>query len=210
MKREIFALFGAALLLCPLTACGSTEQKETIEQADMPYGSTLSMDIDRSVPMQYDNRFIDSELVDKIAAFYHAVQENDPAEYLPLPFPMYHQYQLETVNEGKFKDEELLQYTHDYYQNILGEDFDFALIDVTGCNYKDGMSETRDSLVNMLDDLANEQGSEPVSNKTEKLLELTINCYLTKKGSGEHNETNTSAEQETLYALLYDGQWYLI
>ena len=210
MKHTGFALIGAVLLLCPLTACGSSEPKNVVEEADMPYGSTISMDTQKSVPMQYDNRFVDDALAEKLAEYYFSVQENDVEKYQPLPFPLYHQYQMETVNGGKFTDADVLTYTHDYYQNLLGEDFDFALIDITNAVNSDGVSENRDALVATLDSLANEKGQELVSDKTEMLVELQITCWLTKKGSGEQGETDLSADAETVYGLLYDGQWYLI
>jgi hypothetical protein len=172
-------LAAAAVLFCSLAACGS---KEIVQEADMPYGSTMVLALDKAVPIQYDDRFIAPELVKQIADYYHSVQEDDAEQYKPLPFPLYHQYQLETVYEKQFTDEQLVQYTYDYFKNFNGEDFDFALIDITNAVSTDGVSETRDALMPELDKIADEQGKEPVSAKTEALIEMSITCYLTNKG----------------------------
>lgn len=215
MKKRMTALFAAAaMLICPLTACGSQQQssqdEENVAMADMPYGSTLSMNVNTSVPMQYDNRFIDSELVDKIAAYYHSVQENDAEEFASVLFPLYHKYEMEQLYEGQYTEEQIVQSTYDALHDYYGGDFEFSLIDITQVVEKDQISANRDALIGMLDDLASDQGEEKVSEQTDSFIEMTITRYLTDKGSGEHGETDSKIADETLYGIHYQGQWYLI
>jgi hypothetical protein len=48
---------------------------------EMPYGSTLVKNTEFSVPLQYDRRFIEDALAEKLGHYYHALQENDAAEF---------------------------------------------------------------------------------------------------------------------------------
>lgn len=213
MNRKFIAIAGALLLtVCPLTGCGKPYNNTdfNMTEEDMPYGSTLIKNTDFSVPLQYDRRFIEDALAEKIGAYYHALQENDAAEFSALLFPLYHNYELETVYEGKYTDADIVKNTHEAMESIHGGEFDFALLDITDMITKQGVSENYDALYTMLDQLAEDNGQEPVTKDMQALYELTIDRYFCDKGAGIHGETNSLIEGERLFALKYKDTWYLI
>ena len=210
MKQKWIAAAGALLLaLCPLTGCGQQDNLNMTAD-EMPYGSTIIKKTDLSVPIQYDRRFLDDELVSTLASYYHALQEKDTAEFSALMFPLYHNYELETVYEGKYTDEDVVNNTHEAMASLHGGDFDFALIDVTDLITKQGTSENYDALYLMLDDLAEDAGEKPVTKDMQALYELTVDRYLCDKGQGIKGETDSLIEGERLFALKYENEWYLI
>lgn len=213
MKRKFIALAGALLLtVCPLTGCGSTGSNNDLNltEDEMPYGSTLVKVGELAVPVQYDRRFLEDALVEKLAAYYHALQEKDSEAFSALMFPLYHNYELETVYEGKYTDADVVNNTHEAMKSLHGGDFDFALIDVTDLITKQGTSENYDALYLMLDQLAEDNGQEPVTKNMQALYELTVDRYLCDKGAGIKGETDSLIEGERLFALKYENEWYLI
>ncbi|MBR3417554.1 MAG: hypothetical protein IKG82_02555, partial [Oscillospiraceae bacterium] len=125
MKRKFIALAGALLLtVCPLTGCGSTGSNNDLNltEDEMPYGSTLVKVGELAVPVQYDRRFLEDALVEKLAAYYHALQEKDSEAFSALMFPLYHNYELETVYEGKYTDADVVNNTHEAICESVGRD----------------------------------------------------------------------------------------
>ena len=213
MKCKWIALAGALLLAaCPLTACehkGSYGDLNMTED-DMPYGSTLVKNTDYGVPLQYDRRFIEDALAEKLASYYHALQENDAAEFSAVLFPLYHNYELETVYDGKYTDADIVNNTHEAMKELHGGDFDFALLDITDIISEQGESQNYDALTGMLDQLAKDNDQKPVTEEMQVLYELTIDRYFCDKGKGIKGETDSLLEAERLFALKYQDQWYLI
>lgn len=212
MKKTGIMCCAVLLAGCMLCSCGeqSSSDVTTIESEDLPYGATITYNPAAAVPMQYDKRFIDEKLQDTIAAYYYAVQTNDAEKFSAALFPLYHEYELEILYEGQVTDAEIVEASHTALKERCGGDFAFSLIDVTDVIVKDDVSTYRDALKGMLDDLAEEADMEPVSEKTAAFYEMTVKRYLTDAGSGEKGETETSLVDETLYALHWQGQWYLI
>lgn len=209
MKHKLFAAIGAMLLtLCTLTGCG--EKTESDPQDDMPYGATIVKNTERDIAVSYDKRFLDDGLVDQIFAYYHAVQTKDAAEFSAALFPLYHAYQMEDVYGGELTDQDLMDSTYDAIAEYFGYDFAFSLLDVTDAITEDYVSPDRDSFLLMLDDLAADKGETPVSEHTQNFYQLTVTRYVTEEGSGILQETDDVLEDETLFAIQYDNEWYLI
>lgn len=213
MKRRFIALAGALLLAaCPLTGCGKPYNNTDLNMTEdeMPYGSTLVKNTEFSVPLQYDRRFIEDALAEKLGHYYHALQENDAAEFSAVLFPLYHNYEMETVYEGKYTDADVVKNTHDAMESLHGGEFDFALLDITEMITRQGISEHYDALYTMLDQLAEDSGQESVTKDMQALYELTIDRYFCNKGEGIRGETNSVLEGERLFALKSKDTWYLI
>ena len=215
MKRKLIALAGVLLFAaCPLTACEKPHKSENaglnMTEDDMPYGSTLVKNTELAVPMQYDRRFIDDDLAKTVAAYYHAIQEQDDAEFAGVLFPLYHTYEMETFYEGKYTDADILKNTHEGMQSIHGADFDFALIDILDLVKRQGVSNDLDSLAVMLNQLAADQNDTSFSEDMQSLIELQIDRYLCDRGAGIKKETDSVIADEKLYAVKYKDQWYLI
>lgn len=209
MKKRITCLLAALLLAgCPvLTGCGKSESSES--EYEMPYGSTLTLDTGLPVPMQYDNRFIDSDLAEAIAHYYHAIQANDPAEYSAALFPLYHNYELANFYDGEVTDADIVGNTYDMLLNYYGKDFDFALADIQQLITKDNINPDRDAVKNMLIDLAADEQVENFEKDLEALYRADLTLYLTDKNSGVHIETEHQITGEVLYCAKYQGKWYV-
>ena len=212
MKERLFAAAGALLLAaCSLTGCGeSAKQEENITSDQMPYGSTVSEDTSRSMTISYDKRFVEDALVEKIYTYYHAIESKDGEALGSVMFPLYHAYQLEEFYGGKVDDQALADSTYDAIREYFGYDFDYSYIEITDMVSKLGESAGRDALALQLDQLANEKGEKPVSDDTQHLCELTLTRHVDKKGSGNKTETPDTLTGETLYAIQYQNEWYLM
>ncbi|MBR3418541.1 MAG: hypothetical protein IKG82_07610, partial [Oscillospiraceae bacterium] len=81
---------------------------------------------------------------------------------------------------------------------------------VTDLITKQGTSENYDALYLMLDQLAEDNGQEPVTKNMQAFYELTVDRYLCDKGAGIKGETDSLIEGERLFALKYENEWYLI
>ena len=132
MKRKMLALAGALVLAaCPLTACGEASSNENMTMDEMPYGASLTANTSLPVTVQYDNRYLEDGLAQKISAYYHALQEQDAAEFTSTLLPFFHEYQLEDTGSKKLTDEELVKLTYDSVkEEIEGKDFDYSMVDV--------------------------------------------------------------------------------
>lgn len=210
MKQRMFAVAGVILLTaCTLTGCGGTTDAPDTQE-ELPYGATITKVTSREIAVCYDARYLEAALVDQIYAYYHAIQTKDAAEFSAALFPLYHDYQLEDVYGGELSDQELLDTTYDVITEYFGYDFEFALLDVTEAVTEDYLSADRDSLLFMLDDLAADKGQPSVTEHTQNFYQLTVTRYVTEQGSGIRSETDDVLEGETLFAIQYDNEWYLI
>lgn len=211
ITRIIGAAFAVLLAGCALTACGEPSSTAEIqEQEDMPYGATVTEDRSGSFTICYDNRFLDDYLVDRIRHYYLAIQDEDGESFSKLLFPLYHQYQLDEFYDGELTDQDIVNSTHDNIADYFGIDYAYTYIDIKAFVDTDGQSQERDSLIPMLDELAEKQELPKISEGTAMLCEMTIDRYIAERGSDSKNPTDLVMEDEKLYAIKYEDQWYLI
>lgn len=208
MKHNRFAAC-AVLLALALTGCGAQESSAGTED-DLPYGATITKDMSRGITMSYDARFLDAAAADRIYAYYHAIQTKDAAEFASAVFPLYHEYQLEEVYGGELTDQDLLDTTYDAITEYFGYDFVFSMIEVTDAVTEDYISPDRDNFLAMFDDLAADEGKPSVSEHTDAFYELSVTRYVAEQGAGERGETDDVLRDETLFAIRYDGEWYVV
>lgn len=208
MKHKFFAAC-ASLFALALTGCGA-QNSSSEAQNDMPYGATVIKDMDRDTTVSYDKRFLDAAAVDQVYAYYHAIQTKDAEAFSAAVFPLYHAYQLEDVYGGNVTDQALVDTTYDAIVEYFGYDFEYTLLDITDAVTEDYISADRDSFLSMLDDLAADKGEPSVSEHTQAFYELTVTRYIAEQGSGVRAETDDMMEDETLFAIQYDGEWYVI
>lgn len=212
MKHRFFAAACAVLLTaCSLAGCADSKSGgENITSDEMPYGATIAVDWSRGIPLAYDTRFLEGGVLDKIYDYYHAIESKDGDLLKKTIFPLYESYQIDTVYEGKVTEQQIVEETYDVYKEQFGYDFDFAYIEITGLVTGSGQSGSRDSLRQLLDDIAKEKGEKKVSGEAQNLYELTVTRHVAKKGSGERSETPDYLTGETLYAIQYQNEWYLM
>lgn len=210
MKQKFLAACAVLLAVCALNGCGGESSETTETQDDMPYGSTVVNDMERDIAVSYDKRFLEDGLVDQIYAYYHAISAKDAAEFTSALFPLYHEYQLEEVYGGEIDDQTLLDTTYDTIAEYFGYDFAFSLLEVTDAVTEDFVSADRDSFYAMLEALASDKGEPSLAEHTQGFCELTVTRYVTEAGSGVRHETGDVLEHETLFAIQYDGEWYVI
>ena len=211
--RMIPAVLAGILTVCSLMGCGNSGASgntDDINTEDLPYGSTISIDSSRSMTISSDKRFIDDALTETIYTYYHSIETKDGEAFSSVMFPIYHEYQLSEYYEDEVTDQELLESTYDSIKEYFGYDFAYSFIDITDVKYKTGESSSRDGLVMMLDQLAEEKDIKPISDETQNLYEMTVTRYVDKQGSGTKKETEDSLVGETLFAIQYQGKWYLM
>ena len=196
-----------------LTACGSSSSSSEpvhISQSELPYGATLSMNTQYGLPVMCDNRYLEDGLIEAVSKYYHSLQENKPEEFSSVLFPMYHNYELNTVYEGQIDDAGIVDNSYMMLKDYYGKAFEFSMVSIESIVTEDDVKPGRDALKNMLIDLAADEKVENFKEDFDALYELDIMLYLTDKGSGIQTETEFSIPNEKLYGVHYQGQWYLI
>ena len=156
LRRAAAVLCSAALLL---TGCsgGASSSVPDQKMEDMPYGATLTHNVQSSPSIQYDNRFLPEGAADAICRYYRAIQSVDVNLFVGVQFPLWHDYFYSEYLGGKYTDEEILKNTNQQIRDAFGGPFRYALIDVTDCRVNRTSVET-ESIVAVLDDLAQEKG----------------------------------------------------
>ena len=209
--KKAGVLLCAAGLLAAFTGCeASSSAPEVIPESELPYGATLVKDVTNHVlPVQYDRRFLPAEAVDAALTYYDAIRSGDAEKFAAIQFPLWHDFNLEKTLGGEVTDAQILESTGKALKDFVGADFDFSLIDITGCVENEGHEATQNVLA-VLDMIAEEKGQDKVSPDISKFFEVTVTRYLTKKGSGKKGETDLSLKDELLYVFCHKDKWYVI
>ena len=209
--KKAGVLLCAAGLLAVFTGCeASSSAPEVIPESELPYGATLVKDVTNHVlPVQYDRRFLPAEAVDAALTYYDAIRSGDAEKFAAIQFPLWHDFNLEKTLGGEVTDAQILESTGKALKDFVGADFDFSLIDITGCVENEGHEATQNVLA-VLDMIAEEKGQGKVSPDISKFFEVTVTRYLTKKGSGKKGETDLSLKDELLYVFCHKDKWYVI
>ena len=156
-----------------------------------------------------ESRFLDDDLVQTVARYYHALQENQPEEYSEVIFAPYHDYELNTLYEGLISDTIIVANANQVMKQYYGKDCDIALVDITNAVTADNIDPIRDGTKNMLITLAGDESIENFEEDLTALYQLELTRYLTDKGSGVHSETEFPISGEILYAAQYRNKWYV-
>lgn len=202
------ALTLAAMTLLSVSACGDSDR--TITEDEMPYGATIAVNKeDYILPIQYDYRFVNEELINIVLRYYYAIQQNDAELFAEIQHPLYMEYQLEEVLGGKYTNEEILDNTYESLSKLNEGDFAFSFIDITGC-VKGESHTTSATIMDILDTLSEDAGGSKLSKDITQFYELTITRYLTDADSEVKGETNTVLYDEILFAFECADEWYII
>lgn len=205
MKKALIPLAAAVLLL---SGCGGGEES-TIAQDDLPYGATLAVDTKSyAVPVQYDSRKVPAALLQQVARYYDAIETENAEEFAAVQLPVFREYRLKTL-QGQYTEEDILGNTHDAVIQTFGEEFEYALIDITGFE-EDPQTAEGAKLSATLDGIAEEMEESKPSDVTDLYVKMTISRYLTAKDSGVTGETNDVIADEILYAVKQGEDWFLI
>lgn len=207
-RRTAAVLCGAALLL---TGCagGSSSSLPDQSMEEMPYGATLTHNTSASPSIQYDNRFLPEGAADAICRFYRAIQSKDVNLFVGVQFPLWHDYFINEYLEGKYTDEQILSNTNDSMREFFGGNFRYSLIDVTDCVVDTTHVET-ESIVAVLDDLAQEKGMDRVSKDVDSFITVTVSRYFTEPSSTHKDITDRVLKDEKLYLMHHQQAWYVI
>lgn len=211
MKRRLFAsLLLAGVMLTAAAGCGE-DSGSVITENEMPYGSTLVKKVADGQPtLQYDDRFVPEDCLDVVLKYYDCIAKNDVETFKAIQLPLYHDYQLKTVLEGKYTDEDILANTHDELVYYVSGKFKFTMLDITNCVKKKPQSDLEE-LVTLLDSVWTDNGNQgKFSDGINDLRALTITRYLAKENSQEKGETNIVMKDEKLYVMKYQSQWYVL
>lgn len=214
MKHKQIKAFSAALLaatfLPVLTACDRNNGLNVAEE-DLPYGSTITVNKeDYILPVQYDHRFINEELLNTVLRYYYAVQTNDVEMFTQMQHPLYMQYQLEEVLGGKYTNEDILDNSGEALRTFNdNQDFVFSFIDITDC-VKGTEYTTSATLLEILDSLSEEADGSKLSKDITQFYELTITRYLADQDSGIKGETDKVMYDEKLFVFECKDEWYII
>lgn len=206
--KRLCALSLATIMLLSVSACGDND--DIITEDEMPYGATIAVNKeDYILPVQYDYRFVDAELLNAVLRYYYAIQKNDTKLFTEIQHPLYMEYQLEEVLGGKYTNEEILDNTYKSLTELNEGEFAFSFIDITGC-VKGESHTTSATIMEILDALSEEAGGEKLSKDITQFYELTITRYLTDADSEIKGETNTVLYDEVLFAFECADEWYII
>ncbi len=206
MHRKPLGCILAGILAVSVCGCGSSGQ--TITQDELPYGATIeSHKEDGILPSQYDFRFVTADMRDTVLRYYYAIQTKDTALFESVQHPLWRDYELNTVYSGQFTDEQLLSAAYDQLALKMTDDFEFSFIDITDAEKcEEGSDGMR--IVEVLDALAKDKGESDFS--VQAMWKLTVTRFLAKKGSGVRGETSVVLEDEMLYLMQCQNDWYLI
>lgn len=206
---RLCALTLAAAALLGASACGNGDSY-LITEDDMPYGATMAVNKeDYVLPVQYDYRFVNEELLNIVLRYYYAIQKNDAELFAEIQHPLYMDYQLKEVMGDKYSNEEILENTHEALTEYNEGDFVFSFIDITDC-VKGEDHTTSATLIEILDQLSEDADGSKISKDITQFCELTITRYLADAGSGTKGETNIVLYDETLFAFECADEWYII
>lgn len=214
MTHKQIKAFSTALLVTTflpvLTACDRNNGLNVAEE-DLPYGSTITVNKeDYILPVQYDHRFINEELLNTVLRYYYAVQTNDVEMFTQMQHPLYMQYQLEEVLGGQYTNEDILDNSGEALRTFNDDqDFVFSFIDITDC-VKGTEYTTSATLLEILDDLSEEADGSKLSKDITQFYELTITRYLADQGSGIKGETDKVMYDEKLFVFECKDEWYII
>lgn len=221
MKKHFFTR--AAALLCAvcigssmLTACNgksnSSSQKDgqNVSMEDLIYGATQRFDKkEYSVPIQYDKRFFTEDMLKVIADYYHSIEAQDADLFVSVQLPIYHKYEMETVYENKYTDEEFVKSSHKTWADKMGDDYKYSMIDITACTVSRVHSSIA-SVLEMLDGIAKDAGEKAVSEEITEIYELTVDLYMTPADSGIVGETQNVNNDQVLFVLVYQDRSYVL
>ncbi len=209
MKAFVAASLATATLAA-LTGCNQNNGLNVAEK-DLPYGATITVNKeDYILPVQYDHRFVDEELLNTVLRYYYAVQTDNVEMFTQMQYPLYMQYQLEEVLGGKYTNEDILDNSGEALRTFNdGKDFVFSFIDITDC-VKGTEYTTSATLLEILDDLSEEADGSKISKDITQFYELTVTRYLADKDSGIKGETNKVMYDEKLFAFECKDEWYII
>jgi len=207
MKNQIFAVTAACLLL---TGCGTQAQpKNNYTQDELPYGATMTVNYETTIPIQFDSRFITNDMRDAVVKYYNAIQTKDVDSYIAVQLPQWHDYAINTVYSGQYTDLQLLKTVYDNSAKDFGGSFTYTMVSIESAKQCTAESQCQ-QVVDVLDELAKEQGKEKISKDITAKWEISVTRFLDKKGSEVRGETKNILKDDTLYLIEYQTQWYII
>ena len=209
LRRSAALLCGAVILFTGCAGGASSSVPDSQSMEDMPYGATLTHDVNASPSIQYDHRFLPEGAADALCRYYRAIQSVDVNLFKGVQFPLWKYYFLNEYLGGKYTDEDILKNTTQQIRDSFGGPFRYALIDVTDCRVNRTSVET-ESVVAVLDDLAQEKGQELVSKDIDCYCQVKVTRYLSDTKSTVKGETQDAIRDETLYVMHHGSAWYVI
>ncbi|MCR5307307.1 MAG: hypothetical protein K6E36_12530 [Oscillospiraceae bacterium] len=206
LRRSAAVLCGAVLLL---TGCAGGNSSSAAPAETLPYGSTLTHNVKASPSIQYDSRFLPEGAADAICRYYRAIQSQDVNLFIGVQYPLWHDYFLNEYLEKKYTDADILKNTNKSMRDFFGGNFRYSLIDVTDCEMNTTHIET-ESVVSVIDDLAQEQGLDRVSKDIDAFAKVTVTRYFTEPSSTHNDITDIALKDEVLYLMHHQQTWYVI
>ena len=213
-KKCAALLLAGLMATAALTACSDSEKQQSsgqdVAMEDLEYGATMRLEKTKyAVPMQYDYRFLNDDVVTAIANYYASIEQQDTALFLTTQLPLYHDYELNEVYQKEFTDASLLETSHKTVADTLGKDYKYSLIDIQGFE-KNRVVTTSADILTLLDSLSEDAGEGKISERTKDIYQLTVSVYLAEAGTDTVGETADVISDTTLFALELDGKWYVI
>ncbi len=208
--KAITAMLLATVTLTTLTSCDQNNGFDVTED-DLPYGATITVNKkDYILPVQYDHRFINEELLNTVLRYYYAIQTDNVEMFTQIQHPLYMQYQLDDVLGGKYTNEDILDNSNEALRIFNdGKDYVFSFIDITDC-VKGTEYTTSATLLEILDNLSEEADGSKISKDISQFYELTVTRYFADKDSCIKGETDKAMYDEKLFAFECKDEWFII
>ncbi len=202
-RRNILALCLCASLGFSMVACGQEDNiMSDVAEEDLDYGATMrEAKSIYAVPVTYDRRYLDEEMLTVICNFMASIQNADAELYVASTLDFYAAYQLSDVYSESYSTmEEIAQALHDSIGDNTAEDFTFSMITISDFTTERIVSGI-DTMIEILDNL---NGDDDFSETVDQAWAVTMEWMLS------YDDTTTIVDDQILFLLLIDGEYYCV
>lgn len=237
--RRSAALIAALTMTAVLTSCSSGKPAESqasgnmvgtpspghaVEEADMPYGSSVTVlaptdDNGLYIPIEYDKRFLTEEEATMVSNFLYAIGTGDSAHVEDTFYPDVMNYYCEMTHSEDPKA--YFKALHDNYTSILGEGYEFNKVYIENL-FTDQDTETESGQAfadvnTMLNELKEDENFAENNVDKDSMRYMYIEATYTLPGSDQEQSLRKTlfqvdSESQYLPMLMYtiEGKTYLI
>ena len=186
-------------------AGGDVDDNVSLDLDQMPYGAEyqklLPEDYDTPLGVDRDPRYVSDAEAAKLADYFYAISEKDPAYLEKALHPDFLKYVLETTSSESAKD--FLEKEYELIKQYTGSDFTFTFVLVDGI-----MKNTDVTGMEAYD--ARLEKAVPNANVSDKKA-LMVNCTYSKPNDGgSYSLQMRLGEYVTLCVYTIDGEPYVV
>lgn len=194
MKKIIASILACTALMGAFSGCGDDSSSvsgdliggsvEDMDEADMPYGSTMKEVKSGKIPVCFDRRFIDDDIMMMVSDYFYAVQTEDEALFKSVSNPDYLSF---VENNSGQSTADYLKGIKANEENNVGGDFKYTYLEVSNLKSKDEDTQIGEIIRLMDQTYADNKKSDTFTSTIENAYALTINVTSEANGSSYTN-----------------------